>query len=99
MPQTVQGVVSRAEGEPVGIAEVVIPDPGPGEAVVDIQACGVCHTDLHSFSPLTQTGNEAKEICSNYPTETMATEKCLTFLEWDSMFISPKSNLEDYGWR
>lgn len=51
------------------------------------------------FSPLTQTGNEAKEICSNYPTETMATEKSLTFLEWDSMFMSPKSNLEDYGWR
>ena len=24
-----------------------IPDPGPGEAVVKIQACGVCHTDLH----------------------------------------------------
>ena len=47
MPQTVRGVVSRAEGEPVSIAEVVIPDPGPGEAVVDIQACGVCHTDLH----------------------------------------------------
>ena len=47
MPQTVRGVVSRAKGEPVSIAEVVIPDPGPGEAVVDIQACGVCHTDLH----------------------------------------------------
>ena len=26
---------------------VVVPDPGPGEAVVAIQACGVCHTDLH----------------------------------------------------
>ncbi len=47
MPQTVRGVVSRAVGEPVGIEEIVIGDPGPGEAVVDIQACGVCHTDLH----------------------------------------------------
>ena len=47
MPQTVQGVVSMAEGEPVTITDVVIPDPGPGEAVVAIQACGVCHTDLH----------------------------------------------------
>ena len=36
-----------AVGEPVTITEVVIPDPGPGEAVVAIQACGVCHTDLH----------------------------------------------------
>ena len=47
MPQTVRGVVSMAAGEPVTITEVVIPDPGPGEAVVAIQACGVCHTDLH----------------------------------------------------
>ena len=47
MPRTVQGVVSKAVGEPVTLEEVVIPDPGPGEAVVGIQACGVCHTDLH----------------------------------------------------
>ncbi len=47
MPQTVRGVISRAKGEPVTVTEVVIPDPSPGEAVVDIQACGVCHTDLH----------------------------------------------------
>ncbi|MCY4664062.1 MAG: S-(hydroxymethyl)mycothiol dehydrogenase [Acidimicrobiaceae bacterium] len=47
MPQTVRGVVSMAVGEPVTITDVVIPDPGPGEAVVAIQACGVCHTDLH----------------------------------------------------
>jgi S-(hydroxymethyl)mycothiol dehydrogenase len=47
MPQHVQGVVARAKGEPVSIATVVVPDPGPGEAIVQIQACGVCHTDLH----------------------------------------------------
>ena len=47
MAQTVQGVVSMAEGDPVTITDVVIPAPGPGEAVVAIQACGVCHTDLH----------------------------------------------------
>ncbi|MDE0607064.1 MAG: alcohol dehydrogenase catalytic domain-containing protein, partial [Acidimicrobiaceae bacterium] len=47
MPQTVKGVISAAVGEPVAIANIVIPDPGPGEAVVAIQACGVCHTDLH----------------------------------------------------
>jgi S-(hydroxymethyl)mycothiol dehydrogenase len=46
MSQTVRGVISRKKGEPVEVAEVVIPDPGPGEAVVDIIACGVCHTDL-----------------------------------------------------
>ena len=47
MPQTVRGVVARAKGDPVAIEDVVIPDPGPGEAVVSVQACGVCHTDLH----------------------------------------------------
>ncbi|MCW2831420.1 MAG: S-(hydroxymethyl)mycothiol dehydrogenase, partial [Aeromicrobium sp.] len=47
MPQTVRGVIARAKGEPVSVEAIVIPDPGPGEAVVDISACGVCHTDLH----------------------------------------------------
>ena len=47
MPQTVKGVVARAEGQPVELTDIVIPDPGPGEAVVAIEACGVCHTDLH----------------------------------------------------
>ena len=47
MAQQVRGVVARAKGEPVSIETIVVPDPGPGEAVVQIQACGVCHTDLH----------------------------------------------------
>ncbi len=47
MPQQVRGVIARAKGAPVSIETIVIPDPGPGEAVVKIQACGVCHTDLH----------------------------------------------------
>jgi S-(hydroxymethyl)mycothiol dehydrogenase len=47
MAQQVRGVISRGKGEPVGIEQIIVPDPGPGEAVVAIQACGVCHTDLH----------------------------------------------------
>src|ERR1700761_8608269 len=46
MSQTVRGVISRTKGEPVELVDIVIPDPGPGEVVVDITACGVCHTDL-----------------------------------------------------
>jgi S-(hydroxymethyl)mycothiol dehydrogenase len=46
MSQTVRGVVSAKKGAPVEVVDVVIPDPGPGEVVVDISACGVCHTDL-----------------------------------------------------
>jgi S-(hydroxymethyl)mycothiol dehydrogenase len=47
MVHEVQGVVSRAKGEPVSLETVLVPDPGPGEALVRVQACGVCHTDLH----------------------------------------------------
>ncbi|MFE7594308.1 S-(hydroxymethyl)mycothiol dehydrogenase [Kitasatospora sp. NPDC057512] len=47
MPQQVKAVIARAKGAPVEVATIVVPDPGPGEAVVRIQACGVCHTDLH----------------------------------------------------
>ncbi|HEY3260583.1 MAG TPA: S-(hydroxymethyl)mycothiol dehydrogenase [Pseudonocardiaceae bacterium] len=47
MPQQVHGVISRAKGAPVEVVDVVVPDAGPGEAVVRVQACGVCHTDLH----------------------------------------------------
>ncbi len=43
----VQGVIARAKGEPVELVTVLVPDPGPGEALVKVQACGVCHTDLH----------------------------------------------------
>jgi S-(hydroxymethyl)mycothiol dehydrogenase len=42
-----RGVIARGKGEPVELTTIVVPDPGPGEAVVEVQACGVCHTDLH----------------------------------------------------
>jgi len=47
MSQQVQAVVARAQGAPVELVTINVPDPGPGEAVVKVQACGVCHTDLH----------------------------------------------------
>ncbi|MFJ5711264.1 S-(hydroxymethyl)mycothiol dehydrogenase [Streptomyces sp. NPDC093105] len=47
MPQHVRGVIAPGRNEPVRIETIVVPDPGPGEAVVQVQACGVCHTDLH----------------------------------------------------
>lgn len=46
MPQTVTGVIARAKDAPVETVPIVIPDPGPRDVVVRIQACGVCHTDL-----------------------------------------------------
>jgi S-(hydroxymethyl)mycothiol dehydrogenase len=47
MAHEVRGVIARSKGAPVEVTTIHVPDPGPGEALVDIQACGVCHTDLH----------------------------------------------------
>jgi S-(hydroxymethyl)mycothiol dehydrogenase len=44
---SVRGVVARGKGEPAEVTTVLVPEPGPGEALVRVQACGVCHTDLH----------------------------------------------------
>src|SRR5215210_5079119 len=45
--QQVKAVVALAKGSPAEMVTINVPDPGPGEAVVKVQACGVCHTDLH----------------------------------------------------
>ena len=47
MAHQVQGVVAESRGAPVRLTTINVPDPGPGEALVRVQACGVCHTDLH----------------------------------------------------
>ncbi|MCW2547627.1 MAG: mycothiol-dependent formaldehyde dehydrogenase, partial [Mycobacterium sp.] len=47
MATQVKGVISRSKGAPVELTDILVPDPGPGEATVTIKACGVCHTDLH----------------------------------------------------
>ncbi|MEU9392900.1 S-(hydroxymethyl)mycothiol dehydrogenase [Streptomyces sp. NPDC048324] len=47
MTHQVRAVVARAKGAPVSLETILVPDPGPGEALVKIEACGVCHTDLH----------------------------------------------------
>src|SRR3954453_15596600 len=47
MVHEVRGVVAREKGAPVTVETVLVPDPGPGEALVQVQACGDCHTDLH----------------------------------------------------
>jgi S-(hydroxymethyl)mycothiol dehydrogenase len=47
MPSEISAVVSLAKDQPVSMETIIVPDPGPGEALVDVQACGVCHTDLH----------------------------------------------------
>ena len=48
MDKTMKAAVARAFGESLAIEEVAVPRPGPGELLVKIEACGVCHTDLHA---------------------------------------------------
>lgn len=47
MSNQVKGVIAGAKGEPVRVETILVPDPGPGEVLVRVKACGVCHTDLH----------------------------------------------------
>ena len=47
MVHKVKGVVAKSKGDPVAIEMIEVPNPGPGEVLIDVKACGVCHTDLH----------------------------------------------------
>ena len=48
MDKTMKAAVVRAFGQPLVIEEVPVPRPGAGDVLVKIEACGVCHTDLHA---------------------------------------------------
>ena len=47
MPHQTKGIVANGKGQPVQLQDIIVPDPGPGEVLVRVQASGVCHTDLH----------------------------------------------------
>ncbi|MFQ5399970.1 MAG: zinc-binding dehydrogenase [Anaerolineae bacterium] len=42
-----KAAVFYAANEPLRIEEMPTPEPGPGEVLVKVAACGLCHTDLH----------------------------------------------------
>ncbi|MDN4646591.1 S-(hydroxymethyl)mycothiol dehydrogenase, partial [Arthrobacter sp. PsM3] len=46
MVHKVKAVIAREKNGPVSVETILVPDPRPGEALVDILTCGVCHTDL-----------------------------------------------------
>jgi len=48
MQTTMRAAVVRALGAPLVIEEVHVPRPGPGGILIKVEACGVCHTDLHA---------------------------------------------------
>ena len=48
IPKTMQAAVVEKFGQPLAVREVPVPEPGPGQVLVEIIASGVCHTDLHA---------------------------------------------------
>ena len=50
MQTTMKAAVVHSFGKPLVIEDVPVPTPGPGEVLVKVKACGVCHTDLHAAS-------------------------------------------------
>ncbi|HMV86132.1 MAG TPA: zinc-dependent alcohol dehydrogenase [Blastocatellia bacterium] len=42
-----KAAVLRALAEPLGVEELPVPEPGAGEVLIQVAACGVCHSDLH----------------------------------------------------
>jgi hypothetical protein len=48
IPKTMKAAVVEHFGAPLVVREVPVPTPGPGQALVEISATGVCHTDLHA---------------------------------------------------
>ena len=74
--QQVKGVVARSKGAPVEVVTINVPDPGPGEAVVKVQACGVCHTDLHYRLAIT-----SPPLSSTMPPRAVRT--CSRSIQWN----------------
>ncbi len=69
MDKTMKAAVVRAFGEPLVIEEIAVPQPGPGQILVKVAACGVCHTDLHAARA---TGRSSRSHLSSPATRVSA---------------------------
>jgi propanol-preferring alcohol dehydrogenase len=47
VPRTMTALRLHGPGEPLSRDEVPVPEPGEGEVLLEVLACGVCRTDLH----------------------------------------------------
>src|SRR5512139_1488154 len=46
-PVTMRAMVLDAARQPLQLRQIPVPEPGPGQVLLRVSACGVCHTDLH----------------------------------------------------
>ncbi len=47
LPEKMRAMLLDAPHQPLHLAEIPVPRPGPGQVLLQVRACGVCHTDLH----------------------------------------------------
>jgi len=52
----IRAAVLEEFGRPLNVTEVDLAEPGPGEALVRLRACGICHTDMYSASGVDPSG-------------------------------------------
>lgn len=64
--------VFTGPGHPLEITEVETPTPGPGEALVKVAACGLCHTDLHYLDHGVKTFKDPPMILGHEAAGTIA---------------------------
>ena len=48
MSHTMKAAFVTEFGKPLTIGELPVPEPGDGQVLIKIEACGVCHTDVHA---------------------------------------------------
>lgn len=48
MNKMMEAAIATSFGRPLELREIAVPSPGPGEVLVKVVACGVCHTDIHA---------------------------------------------------
>ena len=63
----IKAAVLEEFGKPLSVHEVDLAEPGPGEVLVRLSACGVCHTDMYTASGVDPVG-----LCADGPRATRA---------------------------
>ena len=67
-----KAAVFHGAGEPLRIEDIPVPEPGPGDVLVKVAACGVCHTDLHYLDHGTPTFKEPPLVLGHEIAGTLA---------------------------
>jgi propanol-preferring alcohol dehydrogenase len=67
-----KAAIFYGSGKPLAIEEVPTPEPGPGEILLKVAACGICHTDLHYMDHGVATAKKPPMILGHEPSGIVA---------------------------